>query len=101
MDRALRRHQQMVAKVRWRNIVIQHNGWRWVVEKDPKWPRFDCKIWKRDNFMSESGHKWWRKLMMTRPDRSVEHQALHLVERGVDADQLYWPTHRDYWLYYW
>lgn len=102
MDRALRRYRKRVAKIRHDRIYIEAYGWRNWVEP---WYGYRHRTGHRFRpiarlIMTETGHKHWRKVMMIAPDRAKEHQALHQVFRGIDQDFLYWPTHRDHWVYY-
>lgn len=103
MNRALRRHRTRVAKIHHDNIYIDAYGWRhWVEPWSWRTRRNGYQYRPMSKLiMTESGHKHWRKVLMTRPDRAREHHALRMVERGIDAECLYWPTHRDHWVYYW
>jgi|GEM_PF-4940070 len=101
MDRSLRRYRNRVAKAHRARILCHHWGWTYLVR--PSWRGSFRHHWQpiAKVVMSERGHKWWRKLMMTRPDRSVEHHHLRLIALGRDPDSLWLPTHRDHWDYYW
>lgn len=101
--RAVRRWQQRVAKFR-RIRQLKDRG-AWV-------PRhgfvgalyyWQPKLWTPpgDLLMSESGHKHWRKAMMTQPARAKEQHALRMVVLGRDADRMYWPDHKRPFIYYW
>jgi hypothetical protein len=101
--RAVRRWQQRVAKFRRIRQLKDSGAWtlrhNFVGALDCWWP----ELWKpvRDLVMSESGHKHWRKAMMTQPARAKEHHALRMVLLGRDADRMYWPDHKRPFVYYW
>ncbi len=101
MKRAIRRHQQRVAKFRRARIVCFHNSWTWWI---------DTRNWRGER----SNHQWqpvgrlvmnepgrWIRQMMTRPARIRANQMLKLVENGRDPDLIQWPDNRKPHLYYW
>jgi hypothetical protein len=99
----VRRWQQRVAK--FRRIRQLKVGGAWAPHHNFA-GTLDCwqpKLWKQlgELVMSESGHKHWRKAMMTRPARAKEHHALRMVALGRDADQVYWPDHKRPFIYFW
>ncbi len=105
-SRALRRHHRMRVKLR----ILNH---RFIgARPDHHWQAGWLKPWTWDarwyaegplEWMTESGHKHWRKAMMTRPARAKEHHALRLLARSIDPDAAIrrWPDHKKPFVYYW
>ena len=101
MKRAFRRHRDRVAKIHHDNIYMNFYGWRRWVEDRGRWNERQRRRPIADLIMTEHGHKHWRKVMMTAPDRAEEHQSLRAVLRGIDVDELPWPRYKGRWVYYW
>lgn len=94
MKKAIRRHQQKVAKTRRFNIYQTHSwqgryGW-WI---DRHW-----KSWGR-MLMQEPGD--WEHEMMIQPARARTHQSLRLVKKGIEPDLLEWPDFKKPVIWYW
>ena len=103
MKRAIRRHQQQVAKVRRQNLYIHRWGMQWYLERlEGDWrggrPWGPWKVTGRE-LMNEPGY--WVTEMMIRPARVRSNQALRRVEQGLDWDLLHWPDYRKPYIYYW
>lgn len=107
MKKAIRRHQQKVAQVRWLNIQRQRYGWRdWFViwcdgEPEACPCRYLEKPWRRPHrtMMNEPG--WWVHEFMIRPMRIRSNQQLRLIEKGRDPDEFQWPDGKKPHVYYW
>lgn len=105
MKRALRRHQQQLAKRR--KLVILYfeahgHSWR-AFERS----LFDGQFQYRERpwlsygrlQMSEPGY--WENEMMIQPSRIRQNRKLRLVENGCDPDAIDWPDYRKPVIYYW
>lgn len=108
-ERALRRHQQRVAKLRHARIVwrscpwywdgtlfhtIPEPGWRWVWHRKP---------WQQVCRCTMNGEpKHWQKVFNLQPSRIRQNQILRDMERGIDPDTVRrWPDYRRPHIYYW
>ena len=103
-SRALRRHHRIRLKLRILNFRFiddrpdhywQTGPWKW--HYDHRWYADEPLNW-----MTESGHKHWRKTQMTIPARAKEHAALRLIKRGMNPDAVQrWPDHKKPFVYFW
>lgn len=105
--RALRRHQECVAKARHKHILMYRWGWPWIriiwrngIAHEHA-PRSSKKPWKplRKLVMNEPG--WWIRERMIRPMRITANRQLRLIEKGRDPDQFQWPDGKKPHEYYW
>ena len=107
LSRSVRRHHRRRMKLRVLN-------WRFIGERpDPPWlAPYRTRRWDYDHrwyaegpleWMSEGGHKHWRRAMMTKPARAKEHQALRLLLRGTPEHGAIrrWPDHKKPFVYFW
>lgn len=106
MKKAIRRHQQKVAKVRYQNILRARWGWPyWFViwhNGEPEVHLYNCmdKPWRtRRQLMREPGH--WEHEMEIQPARIRTNRMLRLVELGHDPDSLEWPDFKRPQIWYW
>jgi len=105
-NRALRRHQQDVARLRHIRIVWRSYPWNWTdrpyrVEPDDGWrPR---KPWQQVSRCTMNGEpKHWQQEFNLRPSRVRQNQLLRHIERGIDPDVIRrWPDYRRPHIYYW
>jgi len=105
MNKALRRHQQRVARLRhlryiWRECVWYWHGWG--TQRDVGWqlPEKPWQLPHRATMRSEPKH--WRKQFNLQPSRIRQNQLLRSIERGVDPDAIRrWPDYRKPHIYYW
>lgn len=104
--KALRRHQQRVARLRhaciiWRSCCYHSvHGW----PGRPAGWRIPRKPWQAVSRITMNGEpKHWQQEFNVRPSRIRQNQALRLVLRGVDADLAIrrWPDYRKPHIYYW
>lgn len=107
VDRALRRHQQRVARLRHVRIVWRSWPWHWdgtpfrvVPEPDWLWRR---KPWQQISRTTMNGEpKHWQKDFNLRPSRVRQNQRLRAIERGMNPDAIdRWPDYRKPHIYYW
>ena len=97
MKRALRRHQQRVAKARRTQILLSHRAWI---------PGDGCSAWEpkiwhsmKRLVMNEPG--WWTHVTVIQPARIEAHRLEHHILRGYDPDSLVWPDCKKPHDYYW
>jgi hypothetical protein len=106
MNRALRRHQKKVARLRRVRILRDAHGawkprsfmspysaetaWGW----EPKVWRYMCRL-----AMREPG--WWTHERMIQPARIESHRMERHLERGLEPDLFIWPDYRKPKHYYW
>jgi len=94
-NKALRRWQQHVARVRLRRFLWNN------FTSDFVWR----KPWRAENrlgqyLMRDPGR--WLHQYVTRPARARSNGLLHQVERGLDPDQIAdWPDYRRPHVYFW
>jgi hypothetical protein len=93
MNRALRRHQQRVAKFRRVRILIGHGFFRWQSPRQRQWQSLDRLV------MNEPG--WWTHEWVIVPARIRSHQLEREIERGLDAERFLWPDYKRPHIYYW
>lgn len=109
--KALRRHQQRVARFRHVRIIWRYYPWHFAecpyeVLPDPEytWLRRLRRPWQAVCRSTMSGEpKHWQQQTNLRPSRIRQNQALRLVTRGMDADVAIrrWPDYRKPHIYYW
>jgi len=92
MSRAIRRHQQAVARVRKQKILATRGAY-WY------WPSY--KFWKPINrsMMNEPG--WWVHEFMTVPARRRDARLLHAIVQAQDPDTITWGDNRKPHKYFW
>lgn len=109
--RALRRHQQRVAKLR-HVLIIWTTSHTWPWERTPfnslpehvRWRGADYRRqpWQQISRCTMNGEpKLWQRDFNIRPSRIRQNQMLRGVERGLDPDLKRWPDYRRPHLYYW
>jgi hypothetical protein len=109
--RALRRHQQWVAKLRHVRIIWASHSWPWSRTPFNSVPErlwwFSCdyrrKPWKQVSRYTMNGEpKHWQYDFNIRPSRTRQSQLVRLIERGLDPDVIgRWPDYRKPHIYYW
>lgn len=111
--RALRRHQQWVAKLRHVRIVWRSSDWAWTgtpfrVAAEPHdplrpWARYWTRPWQQVSRCTMNGEpKEWQYEFNLRPSRSRQNRLVREIERGMDPDVLgCWPDYRKPHIYYW
>jgi hypothetical protein len=93
MNRALRRHQQRMARFRRVRILIGHGFFRWRSGRQQKWKELSRLV------MNEPG--WWTHEMVIAPSRIESHRLERQIERGLEPDLFLWPDYRRPHIYYW
>lgn len=108
--RALRRHQQWVAKLRHVRIVWQSYPWPWqdtplnsVIEAWHWRPDYRRRPWQQISRYTMNGEpKAWQYDFNIRPSRTRQNQLLRKVARCVEfSDAAQWPDYRKPHIYYW
>lgn len=100
MKRALRRHQQRVAKLKLTWIASSHRWRRYDGEPSLAWELH----WQSRNQIGRwvmNEPKCWRKEMHIRPSRSRANHRLKLVLNGREAESFLWPDYKKPHIYYW
>ena len=92
MKRALRRHQQAVAKARKIRILRHRWGWPWSGRRKP-WKQLGRLV------MNEPGY--WVHEFMIQPMRIHSNRQLRLIEKGYDPDLFQWRDGKKPHVYYW
>jgi hypothetical protein len=108
--RALRRHQQWVAKLRHVRIVWASYPWPWArtplnsIPEPWRWRSdYRRKPWQQVSRCTMSSEpKHWQYAFNIRPSRTRQNQLVRLMERGLDPDVIgRWPDYRKPHIYYW
>jgi hypothetical protein len=106
--RALRRHQQWVAKLRHVRIIWASHSWPWLrtpLNSVPEegWSWYRRKPWQQVGRCTMNGEpKHWQYDFNIRPSRTRQNQLVRLIERGLDPDVIgRWPDYRKPHIYYW
>lgn len=112
MNRALRRHQQAVARLRHIHIIWLSHPWHWrgdrpyQVCEDPErpwawYPR--RKPWQQVSRCTMRGEpKAWQKWTNLQPSRARQNHLLRGIRRGIDPETVPgWPDYRKPHQYYW
>lgn len=107
--RALRRHQQHVARLRHVRIVWRSSSWYWAdrpfhVIEEPGWPWvWHRKPWQQVSRCTMSGEpKHWQYDFNIRPSRTRQSHLLRQVLMAVDPEVIVnWPDYRKPHIYYW
>jgi hypothetical protein len=112
--RALRRHQQRVARIRHIRIVWQSHQWTWdgsPFNSQPEGPHprrlwytpARRRPWQQVSRCTMNGEpKAWQYDFNIRPSRVRQNQLLRGIERGIDPDLVRrWPDYRKPHVYYW
>lgn len=107
--RALRRHQQWVAKLRHVRIIWASHEWHWVrtplnsVPEPFWWRNYRRKPWQQVSRCTMNGEpKSWQYDFNIRPSRTRQSHLLRKVKRCADfAEIAQWPDYRKPHIYYW
>lgn len=109
--RALRRHQQWVAKLRHVRIIWASYPWPWdrtplnsLPEEGWRWrPHCRRQPWQQVSRCTMNGEpKHWQKDFNIRPSRTRQNQMIRKVTRCVEfAEIAQWPDYRKPHIYYW
>lgn len=107
--RALRRHQQWVAKLRHVRIIWASHSWPWT--RTPLNSTHEVWLWRTEHRRKpwqqvsrctmNGEPKHWQYAFNIRPSRTCQNRLVREVERGVDPDLLMWPDYRKPHVYYW
>lgn len=104
MDKALRRHQQRVARLRHLHYIWRHCVWysHECGSRRAGW-QLPEKPWQLPYRATMGGEpKHWQKQFNLQPSRIRQNQLLRAIERGVDPDSVRrWPDYRKPHFYYW
>lgn len=108
MKKALRRHQQRVARLRHVRVIWRSHPWNWkgtvyrIIDPPERWyrPHRPWQLVPRCTMNGEPKH--WQKQFNLRPSRIRQNQLLRDIQRGVDPDVVRrWPDYRKPHIYYW
>lgn len=108
--RALRRHQQWVAKLRHVRIIWTSHTWPWAGTPLNSLPEawhwtypYRRKPWQQVSRCTMNGEpKAWQYDFNIRPSRIRQNQLLRGIERGLDPDVIRrWPDYRKPHIYFW
>ena len=101
MQRALRRHQQRVAKARRTRILLTHGVLILRRHGRQDWSAWQPKIWHSIERLVMNEPGWWTHLRVIQPARTQTHRLEHDIWRGCHADALLWPDCKKPHDYYW
>lgn len=105
--RALRRHQQRVARLRHVRIVWRTSPWEWNgtpfhVVPEPGWA-WPARPWRQVSRCTMNGEpKHWQYDFNIRPSRTRQSYLLRQLMRALDPEVIVnWPDYRKPHIYYW
>jgi hypothetical protein len=108
MKKAIRRHQQQVAKRRKLVILYREahgHSWkafdRYWMTVAPRYVAWLERPWMGYHRLQLNEPGRWEHEMMIQPSRIRQNQRLRLVENGIDPDELEWPDYKKPVIYYW